>query len=224
MFARSRLGLEAVILMALLAGCGGAKSASSASHSPSPEPSVSSASLLAYAARGSDLGAGWTDAPDTAAPDLAVDNGSHPCQQAYGSDSERAAKNGVLIRNPNDPSRVANDVTFYRGKGAQDALKDARRVLASCTNYSQMNNEGHVVLIDVHQSTANLNQLGDDRVLIEYRATLDSRSVYSVVFMVRVGKYLTTVFTVSGDPSEAGKLAGLAAAASTLRLKAAAGS
>jgi hypothetical protein len=186
---------------------------------PSVEPSVSSASLLAYTARGSDLGAGWSDTPDNSAASLAVDNESHPCHEAYGSDFKRLAINGVSIKNPSDPSQVSNDVTFYRGKAAEDALKDTRRVLASCTNYTQLNNEGHVVMIEVHESSANFSQLGDDRVVFDRKASIDNRSIYGVVITVRIGRYLTTVYSVSGDPAEAGRLAGLAAAASTIRLK-----
>ncbi len=110
-----RLGLRGLIATLLLAGCGSQPSgAAVASPHPSPAASVSSASLLAYTARGSDLGAGWTDAPSTNGIDLTIDNGSHPCHQPYPSDSLRQAKNDVTTLNPSDPSKVANDVVYYR--------------------------------------------------------------------------------------------------------------
>lgn len=218
---RHWLGLKGLTATILLCSCGTAPSSAPTSPHPSPEASVSSATLLTYAARGSDLGPGWTETPASDGPSLSVDNDAHPCREAYGSDSERLVKNTVTISNPGDPSRVTNDVTFYRGNGAKNALKDARRVLASCSHYTGVNNVGHVILVEVHESTANLKQVGDDRLVFDRKSTVDERTVYSVVFTVRVGRYLTTVYTISADPAQAGRLAGLAAAASTIRLKAA---
>jgi len=223
MAARHWIGLQALTPVILLVGCGSAPSTAAATPHPSPEPSVSSASLLAYTARGADLGAGWTETPTTDGTSLTITTGEHPCLIAFNSDTERLAKNGVTFHNPNDQSQVFNDVTVYRGTGAQEAIKETRTMLASCTHYTQLNNVGHTVQIDVHASTANVSQVGDDRVVFDLRATVDGRIIYSVVFTVRVGKYLTTIYTISLDGAEAGRLAGLAAAASTLRLKAATG-
>jgi hypothetical protein len=220
MAGRHWLGLKALGAAIVLCSCGNAPSSTAAaSPHPSPEPSISSASLLAYTAKGPDLGPGWTDSPAADGPSLAIDNEGHPCKEAYGSDSQRLARNEVTIRNANDPTQVSNEVTVYRGDGAQNALKDTRRVLAKCAHYTTENNDGHVVAVEVHESAANLSQVGDDRVLFDRKATLDGRSIYSVVFTVRVGKYLTTIYTISDDPARAGRLAGLAAAASTIRLK-----
>jgi hypothetical protein len=204
----------------LLAGCGGQPSAGGSPH-PSPVTSVSSASLLTYAARGTDLGAGWTDAPSTDGTNLTVDNSSHPCRRPYPSDTLRLARNGVTIVNSSDPSQVANDVVYYRDHGAEQALNEIRDTLNACTSYQQINSEGATITIDIHKSAASSSSLGDDRVAIDRRATLSGRSIYSVVFFIRVGEYVTSVFTLSGDPTAAGRLAGLAAAASTNRLKAA---
>ena len=216
---RHRFRIRALIAALLLAGCGSQPSgAAVASPHPSPAASVSSASLLAYTARGSDLGAGWTDAPSTNGIDLTIDNGSHPCHQPYPSDSLRQAKNDVTTLNPSDPSKVANDVVYYRDHGAEQALKDIRRAVDGCSSYTQVNSEGGTILIDVHLSEASSSSLGDERIAVDYRLTLGSRTIYAVVFSVRVGEYVTTVNTVSGDPAKAGRLAGLAAAASTARL------
>jgi hypothetical protein len=221
MATRHRLGLRGLIATLLLAGCGSQPSGASASPHPSPAASVSSASLLAYTARGTDLGAGWTDTPSTNGIDLTIDNGGHPCHQPYPSDSLRQAKNDVTILNPSDPSKVANDVVYYRDHGAEQALKDIRRAVDGCSSYTQVNSEGGTILIDVHLSEASSSSLGDERIAVDYRLTLGSRTIYAVVFSVRVGEYVTTVNTVSGDPAKAGRLAGLAAAASTARLKSA---
>jgi hypothetical protein len=222
MATRHRLGLRGVIATLLLAGCESQPSgATVASPHPSPAASVSSASLLAYTARGTDLGAGWTDTPSTNGIDLTIDNGGHPCHQPYPSDSLRQAKNDVTILNPSDPSKVANDVVYYRDHGAEQALKDIRRAVDGCSSYTQVNSEGGTILIDVHLSEASSSSLGDERIAVDYRLTLGSRTIYAVVFSVRVGEYVTTVNTVSGDPAKAGRLAGLAAAASTARLKSA---
>ena len=79
MATRHRLGLRALTAALLLAGCGGqASGATGASPHPSPTASVSSASLLAYTARGTDLGAGWTDTPSANGTDLTIDNRGHP--------------------------------------------------------------------------------------------------------------------------------------------------
>jgi hypothetical protein len=218
---RHRFGRLALIAALLLAGCGGRSSGGAASPHPSPTSSVSSASLLAYAARGTDLGAGWTDTQSTSGTDLTVDNEAHPCHQPYPSDGLRVAKNGVTIVNASDPSKVGDDVVYYRDHGAEQALNDVRAVLETCTAYQQVNSEGATISVDVHKSAASSSALGDDRVAFDRRATLGGRSIYSVVFYIRVGKYVTTIFTLSGDPAEAGGLAGLAAAASTTRLKSA---
>ena len=74
-------------------------------------------------------------------------------------------------------------------------------------------------MIDVHESAATPIAVGDDRVVYDLRATLGGHSIYSVVFMLRVGAYVSTIFTLSGDPAEAGRLAGLASVASATRLK-----
>src|SRR2546421_9713070 len=222
MATRHRFGLLALIAALLLAGCGSQPSSGAvASPHPSPTTSVSSASLLAYAARGTDLGAGWTDAPSANGTDLTVDNGGHPCHQPYPSDSLRQAKNDVTILNPSDPSKVANEVVYYRNHGAEQALKDMRRVVDGCSSYTQVNAEGGTISIDVHLSEASSSSLGDERIAVDYRLTLGNLTIYAVVFSVRVGEYVTTVHTVSGDPAKAGRLAGLAAAASTTRLRAA---
>ena len=219
---RHRLDPLALTAALLLAGCGGQPSgAAVASPHPSPTTSVSSASLLAYTARGTDLGAGWSDTPSANSTDLTIDNGGHPCHQPYPSDSLRQAKNDVTILNPGDPSKVANDVVYYRDHGAEQALKDMRRAVDGCSSYTQVNAEGGTILIDVHLSEASSSSLGDERIAVDYRLTLGSRTIYAVVFCVRVGEYVTTVHTVSGDPAKAGRLAGLAAAASTTRLKSA---
>ena len=222
MATRHRLGLRALTAALLLAGCGGqASGATGASPHPSPTASVSSASLLAYTARGTDLGAGWTDTPTASGTDLTIDNRGHPCHQPYPSDSLRQAKNEVTILNPSDPSEVANEVVYYRDHGAEQALKDIRRVVDGCSSYTQVNSEGGTILIDVHLSEASSSSLGDGRIAIDFRLTLGSRTIYAVFFSVRVGEYVTTVHTVSGDPAKAGRLAGLAATASTIRLKSA---
>src|SRR2546428_8859590 len=143
MAARHRLGLRALTDALLLAGCGGqASGAAGASPHPSPTASVSSASLLAYTARGTDLGAGWTDTPTASGTDLTIDNRGHPCHQPYPSDSLRQAKNDVTILNPSDPSKVANDVGHYRDPGAGQALKGIRRVVNAWCSYTQVNAEG----------------------------------------------------------------------------------
>ncbi len=220
MATRHRLGLRALAAALLLAGCGGqASGAAGASPHPSPSASVSSASLLTYAARGTDLGAGWADTPSTSGTDLTVDNEAHPCHRPYPSDALRVVKNGVTIVNASDPSKVADDIVYYRDHGAEQALNEIRDVLDSCTAYQQVNNEGATISVDVHKSAASSSSLGDDRVAMDRRATLGGRSIYSVVFFIRVGNYVTAIFTISGDPAEAGRLAGLAAAASTIRLK-----
>ena len=214
--------LPALITSVLISACGPPSSnTAAASPHPSPQPSVSSASLLAYSSRGTDLGAGWTDTPSTNGTDLTVDNGGHPCHQPYPSDSLRQAKNGVTILNASDPSQVADDIVYYRDHGAEQALNEISDLLNTCTSYQQVNNEGATISIDVHKSAASSSSLGDDRVAIDRRLTLGNYTIYSVVFSVRVGEYVTTVSTVSGDPAKAGRLAGLAAAASTNRLKAA---
>ena len=216
----SRLGLQVLVASLLISGCGSPPSSGTASSPhPSPANSVSSASLLAYTARGTDFGAGWTDTPSANGTDLTIDNGGHPCHQPYPSDSLRQAKNDVTILNPSDPSKVANDVVYYRDHGAEQALKDIRRVVNACSSYTQVNAEGGTISIDVHLSDASSSSLGDDRIAVDYRLTLGSYTIYSVVFSVRVGQYVTTAHTVSGDPAKAGRLAGLAAAASTTRLK-----
>ena len=222
MATRHRLGLRALTAALLLAGCGGqASGAAGASPHPSPTASVSSASLLAYTARGTDLGAGWTDTPTASGTDLTIDNRGHPCHQPYPSDSLRQAKNDVTILNPSDPSEVANDVVYYRDHGAEQALKDMRRAVDGCSSYTQVNAEGGTILIDVHLSEASSSSLGDERIAVDYRLTLGNRTIYAVEFSVRFGEYVTSVHTVSGDPAKAGRLAGLAAAASTSRLKSA---
>src|SRR6266581_505066 len=137
----------------------------------------------------------------------------------YPSDALRVVKNGVTIVNASDPSKVADDIVYYRDHGAEQALNEIRDVLDSCTAYQQVNNEGATISVDVHKSAASSSSLGDDRVAMDRRATLGGRSIYSVVFFIRVGNYVTAIFTISGDPAEAGRLAGLAAAASTIRLK-----
>jgi hypothetical protein len=216
---RHRFGPLALIAALLLAGCGGQSSGAAASSHPSPTASVSSASLLAYTARGTDLGAGWTDTPSTGGTDLTIDNGGHPCHQPYPSDSLRQAKNDVTILNPSDPSKVANEVVYYRDHGAEQALKDMRRVVDGCSSYTQVNAEGGTISIDVHLSEASSSSLGDERIAVDYRLKLGNLTIYAVVFSVRVGEYVTTVHTISGDPAKAGRLAGLAATASTTRLK-----
>jgi hypothetical protein len=217
---RHRLGPPGLIAALLLTGCAAQSSGgAAASPHPSPTTSVSSASLLAYAARGTDLGAGWTDAPSANGTDLTIDNGGHPCHQPYPSDSLRQAKNDVTILNPSDPSKVANEVVYYRDHGAEQALKDMRRVVDGCSSYTQVNAEGGTISIDVHLSEASSSSLGDERIAVDYRLKLGNLTIYAVVFSVRVGEYVTTVHTISGDPAKAGRLAGLAATASTTRLK-----
>jgi hypothetical protein len=177
--------------------------------------------LLAYTARGSDLGAGWTETPTANGSDLTINIEGHPCHQPYPSDTLRQAKNDVTILSVSDPSKVANDVVYYSDHGAEQALKDIRRVVDACSSYQQVNAEGGTISIDVHLSEASSSSLGDDRIAVDFRLRLGSYTIYSVVFSVRVGEYVTTVHTVSGDPAKAGRLAGLAATASTTRLKAA---
>ena len=150
---------------------------------------------------------------------MAIDNGSHPCHKEYPSDTERYAKNGVTIVNAQDRSELDNYVVYYVYHGATDALKEIRAVLASCTTYTEVNSEGATITIDVHESTASSSAVGDDRVVFDRRATLGGHSIYSVVFVVRVGTYVSTIFTLSGDPAEAGRLAGLASVAAASRLK-----
>jgi hypothetical protein len=216
------LSLPALITTLLISGCGTPSSnTAAASPHPTPQPSISSASLLAYAARGTDLGAGWTDTPSTDGTSLTVDNAGHPCQKPYPSDSLRQAKNGVTIVNSSDPSQVEDQIVYYRDHGAEQALNEIRDLMNSCTKYQQVNSEGATISIDVHKSAASSSSLGDDRIAMDRRATLGGRSIYSVVFFIRVGKYVTAIFTISGDPAEAGRLAGLAATASTIRLKSA---
>ena len=173
--------------------------------------------------RGSDIGAGWTDRPTDGGTNLAIDNGSHPCHRAYPSDAERKARNSVTIANAQDPSLLQDDVVYYGDQGAIAALKDINAAVASCTSYSEVNSEGATVTIDVHASTATSSAVGDDRVVFDRRATLGGRSIYSVVFIVRVGNYVSTIFTLSGDPAKAGRLAGLASVAAASRLKSATG-
>jgi hypothetical protein len=220
---RDRLGLPLLGFAALLmTACGSAHPTGTVtSPHPSRPSSVSSASLLAYTARGPDLGAGWTDTTTANGGSITIGNGSHPCNQPYPSDALRVVKNGVTILNASDPSKVANDIVYYRDHGAEQALDDVRKVVSTCTSYQQTNAQGETIDLEVHLSAASSSSLGDDRVAFDRRATLKGRSIYGVVFFVRVGEYVTTVFTVSGDPAEAGRLAGLAAAASTARLKAA---
>lgn len=222
MATRHRLELPVLIAALLLAGCGSQpSSAAVASPHPSRATSVSSAALLAYTAKGTDLGPGWTDTPSANGTDLTIDNGGHPCHQPYPSDALRQAKNDVTILNPSDPSKVANDVVYYRDHGAEQALKDMHGAVDGCSSYTNVNAEGGTISIDVHISEASSSSLGDERIAVDYRLTLGSRTIYAVVFSVRVGEYVTTVHTVSGDPAKAGRLAGLAAVASTTRLKAA---
>src|SRR2546423_10819166 len=200
MATRHRLNPLALTAALLLAVCGSQPSgAALASPHPSPTTSVSSGSLLAYAARGTDLGAGWTDTPSTDGTSLTVDNAGHPCQQSYPSDSLRQAKNGVTIVNSSDPSQVEDQIVYYRDHGAEQALKEIGDLLNTCTKYQQVNSEGATISIDVHKSAASSSSLGDERVAMDRRATLGGRSIYSVVFFVRVGKYVTAIFTISGD-------------------------
>ncbi|HVH65444.1 MAG TPA: hypothetical protein VM674_05355 [Candidatus Acidoferrum sp.] len=175
--------------------------------------------MLAYTVRGTDLGTGWSDSPTPDGTIVAVDNGSHPCQKAYPSDHQRYAKNSVTMVNSQGPSLVQNDVVYYLSHGATDALRDIRAALASCTSYSEVNSDGATITIDIHDSAAGAMPVGDDRVVIDRRASLGGRSIYSVVFVVRVGTYVSTIYTLSGDPAEAGRLAGLASAAAANRLK-----
>ncbi|HVH65631.1 MAG TPA: hypothetical protein VM674_06300, partial [Candidatus Acidoferrum sp.] len=204
---------------ALTAACGG-KASNGATSSPSPSQArPTSASLLSYAVRGSDLGPGWTDSPTPNGTSVAIDNGNHPCHKDYPSDYERYAKNSVTIVNAQLPSQVQDDVVYYVYHGATDALKEIRAAVTTCSSYTEVNSEGATITIDVHISTATSSAVGDDRVIFDRRATLGGRSIYSVVFVVRVGTYVSTIFTLSGDPAEAGRLAGLASVAAANRLK-----
>lgn len=215
-------GASVVVAMALATAVAGCGPAGSIAPKPSPSPSharPTSASLLAYAVRGSDIGAGWTDSPTPTGTSVGINNWNHPCHKDYPSDYERYAKNSVTIANDQDPSRVVNEVVYYVYHGATDAMKDIRGALATCTSYTEVNSEGATIAIDVQESTTISTTLGDDRVVIDRRATLGGRSTYSVVFVVRVGTYVSTIFTVSGDPAEAGRLAGLGSVAAANRLK-----
>lgn len=206
---------------ALTAACGGPTS-SAATSSPSPSHArPTSASLLAYAVRGNDLGPGWSDSPTPDGTSVAIDNRSHPCNTAFPSDHERYAKNSTTIVNAQNPSQVQDDVVYYVYHGATDALKEMRAAVASCGSYTEVNSEGATITIDVQLSTASSGPVGDDRVIVDRRATLGGRSIYSVMFVVRVGTYVSTIFTVSGDPAQAGRLAGLASVAAANRLKSA---
>src|SRR6266852_5812618 len=134
--------LPALITSVLISACGPPSSnTAAASPHPSPQPYVSSASLLAYSSRGTDLSAGWTATPSTNGTDLTVDNGGHPCHQPYPSDTLRQAKNGVTILNASDPSQVADDIVYYRDHGAEQALNEISDLLNTCTSYQQVNNE-----------------------------------------------------------------------------------
>lgn len=218
---RPAFAVFVLVAASLIAACGGAPaSAGNASASPS-HARPSSASLLAYTVRGSDLGTGWNDSPTPDGTSVAVDNGSHPCHKAYPSDHQRYAKNSVTMVSPQGPRLVQDDVVYYVSHGASEALKDTRAALTSCTSYTEVNSEGATITIDLHVSAAGAMQVGDDRVVIDRRATLGGRSIYSVVFMVRVGTYVSTIYTLSGDPAEAGRLAGLASVAAANRLKSA---
>ena len=209
-----------IFVAGLLVGCGNA--APAVVSSPHPSPSVTSEGLLSYTARGTDLGAGWSESPAENASSLEIDTGSHPCHKPYPSDSQRLARNGVnIVNSAGDPSQVASYVTFYKNGAAEDALKDIRAVVDSCSSYTEVNSEGATIAIDIHKSSAGSTTVGDDRVVFDRRATLGGRSIYSVVFVLRVGKYVGTIFTVSGDPAQAGRLAGLAAVACASRLKSA---
>ena len=119
------------------------------------------------------------------------------------------------------PPRPTRTHVYYRDHGAEQALKDIRRAVDGCSSYTQVNSEGGTILIDVHLSEASSSSLGDERIAVDYRLTLGNRTIYAVEFSVRFGEYVTNVHTVSGDPAKAGRLAGLAAAASTGRLKSA---
>src|SRR5207245_84749 len=186
MATRHRLGLRALAAALLLAGCGGqASGAAGASPHPSPSASVSSASLLTYAARGTDLGAGWADTPSTSGTDLTVDNEAHPCHRPYPSDALRVVKNGVTIVNASDPSKVADDIVYYRDHGAEQALNEIRDVLDSCTAYQQVNNEGATISVDVHKSAASSSSLGHDRGAMDRRAPVAGRNISSLLLYNR---------------------------------------
>ena len=216
-----RLRILSLLVASLLAGCGNASGASVSSPHPS-RPSVTSESLLSFTARGSDLGAGWTETPTPNGASLAIDNGSHPCKKPYPSDSQRLGRNGVTILNSSgDPSQVASEVAFYKDGGGDAALTDIRAVLDSCSSYTQVNTEGATIAIEIHKLPSGSITVGDDRIIFDRRATLGGRSIYSVVFVLRVREYVATIFTVSGDPAKAGKLAGIAAGASADRLESA---
>ena len=216
-----RLRILSLLVASLLAGCGNASGTSVSSPHPS-RPSVTSESLLSFTARGSDLGAGWTETPTPNGASLAIDNGSHPCKKPYPSDSQRLARNGVTILNSSgDPSQVASEVAFYKDGAGDAALTDIRAVLDSCSSYTQVNTEGATIAIEIHKLPSGSITVGDDRIIFDRRATLGGRSIYSVVFVLRVREYVATIFTVSGDPAKAGKLAGIAAGASADRLESA---
>lgn len=214
----------AIIVSALLlAACGGVTSQAAATAKPTPTPvQVTSDQLLAYTARAADLGAGWTESPTPDATSLGTDIIHAPCHIAFVSDAERLARNSLTITNDQDRSSVESDVTYFAYHGAKDLMSDLRNVLKTCPTYTEQNSDGGTVTIDEHPSVvSSVTSLGDDRVGIDRRATLGAQSIYSVVLAVRVGQYVATIFTASGDPAEAGRVAGLAAAASTMRLKSA---
>jgi hypothetical protein len=212
-----------IVLALLLAACGGAASQAVASAKPTPTPvQVTSDQLLAYTAKAVDLGAGWTESPTPGATSVGTDIISSPCHYAFVSDAERLARNSVTITNDHDRSYVESDVTYFAYHGAKDLMSDLRTILKTCPTYTEQNSEGATVTIDERPSAvSSVTSLGDDRVGIDRRATLGAQSIYSVLLAVRVGQYVTTIFSLSGDPAEAGRIAGLAAVASTMRLKSA---
>src|SRR2546428_10871301 len=139
----SRLGLHVLLASLLISECGSPPSSGTASSPhPSPATSVSSASLLAYTARGTDFGAGWTDTPSANGTDLTINNGGHPCHQPYPSDSLRQAKNDVTILNPSDTSKSANDAVYYRDHDAELTPKDIHRVLNTRSSDTRGNHAG----------------------------------------------------------------------------------
>ncbi len=204
----------------MLAACGPSGQTQSTRPTPTPSRLPSADTLLSYAAKGTDLGPGWTEQADPAGSNLTPDNAGHPCHQPFKTDALRLEQVNEFISNAGQPAQASNDIVLYRKNGAAQALAEFRSIATSCSSYTQVNSEGLTLAIDVHLS--DIRQVnGEDAVTIERRVTLQGKSLYSVLLAVRVGDYVTEMFTISGDAHLAGRLAGLGAAASVERLKAA---
>lgn len=204
----------------MLAACGQSGQAQTTRPSPTPSRLPSTDTLLSYAAKGADLGPGWTEQADPAGSSLTPDNAGHPCHQPFKSDALRLEQVSVVLSNAGQPAQASNNIVVYRKNGAAQALNEFRSIASSCTSYTQVNSEGLTLTIDVHLS--DIHQVdGEDAVTIDRRLSLKGKYLYSVLLAVRVGDYLTEMFTISGDAYLAGRLAGLGAATSVRRLKAA---